>query len=531
MTRRTQPLLFAQKPGARWRGCWALLAALILLQVGLAVGYQSGQAASNQRVQVTEAFGSVNAWILKTWKDQALVCEIYVNHTGEPLPEEIQASCDPAVYQDWLKTPVCSDYFNKGETNNCPGAYLVYLGQANRPYQKVTILPQAKASFALANCPNRRWCSTWPSLRIDGVEPLSHYNITEVHLKTSLRETVCKGRAGCEFTLPRTTADGTWLEYWVVSSYGDESPRELLHVRNVYRKDNGGEYYLEILSSKVNWDFAAIQWGAFPNLEAPTAAFYGEASAPADLATQNHLYYLAGKLINTAKVDTQACPGGILLPNGMAGACGEEQAFPATVAWQNQYDQPVYQAASQSGLPPRILKGILAQESQFWPDADRKDEYGLGCLTENGIDALLVTDAAYFVNACTSLYDQAACAPGYGQLSSVQRAALRGLVLRAVGTAGEIDLVARVLRAQTVQVGQMVQDATGNLPGQVTSYEDLWDLSIAGYHAGSGCIRDGLEILAENDQAISFENYCSSVQGSACASACTFVEKVKEYMR
>ncbi len=531
MTRIVKPQFFAKKPGARLRGSAIVLMALILVQLWLAACFQTGQAAAGTRVKITDAYGPANYWILKTWKDQEMVCEVYVNHENAPTPEEIEASCDHAVYQDWLKTPTCSDYFDKGETNNCKGAYLVYLGKVNRAYQKVMVLPQAVAGFALTNCQNGEWCSAWPALRVYGTEPLAGYQITEMHIKTSLRETVCKGGAACKIPLPRTTAEGSWIEYWAVSNYGDESSHELLHLRNVYRKDNGGEYYLEILSPQVNWDFTAMNWGAFPNLDSPDAAFYGSANSPAELTTRNHLFYLAGMLINAGKVETRACANSVLLPNGMAGTCGEEQAYQATVAWQNQFDESIFQAANKYGLPPRILKGILAQESQFWPDYGIKDEYGLGCLTENGIDALLIADADYYVNACATLYDEDTCSSGYDQLTDAQQAALRGIALRSVGTEQEIDLIARVLRAQSVQVGQMVRDETLNLPGQVTKYEDLWDLSIAGYHAGSGCIQDGVKDLVENDQPVNFQNFCSSAQGTACLSGCTFVEKVKDYVR
>ncbi len=521
---------FANRSCARWCGRAFLLLALVLVQLGLGAGVQVAQAALAARVKITDAYGPAYYWILKTWKDHALACEVYVNHEGAPTQEEVQASCDYKVYQDWIKTPVCNDYVEKGETNNCAGAYLVYLGKVNRAYQKVTVLPQAEASFALANCPNREWCDAWPSLRIYGIEPLMGYTITEVHLKTSQRAMVCKGVAGCDFTLPRTTADGIWIEYWAVSSYGDESQHRLLHLRNLYRVENGGQYYLEILSYQVNGDSAAVNWGAFPDLKRADAAFYGDVGSPAELATQNHLFYLSGMLINAGKVDTQECAGGVLLSNGMAGACGEEQAYQTSVAWQNQFDQAIYQAAIKYGLPPRILKGILAQESQFWPDTANKDEYGIGCLTENGIDALLIADMDYYLSACQSLYKAETCASGYGQLTLPQRAALRGMALRAVGTDQEIDLVARVLRAQSVQVGQIVQDQTSNLPGQVAHYEDLWDLSIAGYHAGSGCIKDGVQNLVETDQPVSFKNYCAFASGSVCSSGCAFVEKVKDYV-
>jgi hypothetical protein len=42
--------------------------------------------------------------------------------------------------------------------------------------------------------------------------------------------------------------------------------------------------------------------------------------------------------------------------------------------------------------------------------------------------------------------------------------------------------------ANCEQVAQIVYNATGQIAGEVSSYDDLWKFTIADYHVGSGCL-------------------------------------------
>ena len=37
-------------------------------------------------------------------------------------------------------------------------------------------------------------------------------------------------------------------------------------------------------------------------------------------------------------------------------------------------------------------------------------------------------------------------------------------------------------------IAQVVYNATQEMPGSVSSYEDLWRMTVANYHAGPGCL-------------------------------------------
>ncbi len=318
------------------------------------------------------------------------------------------------------------------------------------------------------------------------------------------------------------------MEYWA-KFFGDESEHLTFHLRNLYRGANEGEYRVDILSTQTSEDFAALTWDIFPTLEHPDEKLYAIANSSNSLESDHHLYYLAGKLIHTGKVKANDCLDSGLLANQMANTCGEEFAYDLTLEWQNEYNQELFAASKKYGIPAQILKAVILQESQFWPYHELQYEYGLGCLSENGVDVLLSWDTEKFLSECISAFDEASCAAGYNSLSVDDRAYLRGMVLRAVGTENEIDLIASVMRANTVQVGQVMQNITQVPVFFTTTYEDLWDFTLANYHVGNQCIADGITHLFTNEIPITFENYCQI--STTCPTACLFVERVKEFIR
>ena len=300
-------------------------------------------------------------------------------------------------------------------------------------------------------------------------------------------------------------------------------------MRNLYRGANEGEYRIDVLSPDMTSDFASLNWDTFPTLAHPDKRNFKSLNSGMDLISDHHLYYLAGRLIFTGEVSAADCVQGGLLDNQMANTCGEEKAFEETSEWQNRYNQPLFQASKIHGIPAQIVKAVILQESQFWPDPEIEFEYGLGSISENGVDVLLSWDTTSFLAECVPYFDEGTCTAGYNSLSTEQRADLRGLVLRDIGTEDEIDLLARVIKANTVQVGQLMRNVYGVSPALITSYEDLWDFSIANYHVGNQCIAEGLNILYANEIPVTFENYCDTI--TTCPTTCLFVQRVKDFLR
>lgn len=125
------------------------------------------------------------------------------------------------------------------------------------------------------------------------------------------------------------------------------------------------------------------------------AGLYQQPAAAGDLATQNYLPMLAGELIWYGFVNVTTCGGmsGVDL-NHVATPCGLAASYPAVIAWQNQYDPAIYEAALTYNVPARLLKRIMQVESQFWhAHAIGADgEIGMMQVTDNGLDTLLRFD-------------------------------------------------------------------------------------------------------------------------------------------
>jgi hypothetical protein len=180
-----------------------------------------------------------------------------------------------------------------------------------------------------------------------------------------------------------------------------------------------------------------------------------------------------------------------------------ELAMPKVIIWQNQFDDQIMKVAIDTKVPAQLLKNLFAQESQFWPGVYRKpNEFGLGQITDNGADTLLLWNPSFFSQFCPFVLTEEQCSLGYLKQDAANQALLRG----ALATSADVDcptcefgiditavetsinLVAHTLLANCEQVGQIVYNATGKLAGEVSSYEELWKFTIANYHVGSGCL-------------------------------------------
>jgi hypothetical protein len=167
--------------------------------------------------------------------------------------------------------------------------------------------------------------------------------------------------------------------------------------------------------------------------------------------------------------------------------------------WQNQYDHYIYDAGILQRVPPRLIKGILGQESQFWPlwAPERKhgDEVGLGQLTDAGADLALRYSPGLYNQFCP--FASIDCDKGYDFLAEPVRKMMRDLLrgrLMVSGTPRQAALQAaytvptwaQILAATYCAAGEIVRPA-GAAPG--------WDYAVAAYHSGLECVRGG-EICA-----------------------------------
>ena len=175
--------------------------------------------------------------------------------------------------------------------------------------------------------------------------------------------------------------------------------------------------------------------------------------------------------------------------------------------WQNALDPDIWQAGQSVSVPPRLLKALIAQETQFWPINDpvspSRGETGLGQLTDAGADLVLHYSPELFSRWCHVAIQKRTCTVGYDLLSPEHRQMVRD-VLRAalnltgtprqalVQAQGQLETWAQVLKAYYCAAGEMVRAA---------NVDPSWEYALAAYHSGPECVRGG-EICPEGKKYV-----------------------------
>ncbi len=486
-------------------------------------------------------------WWLLQWSDNQIACQIYIDHEGIPTGEEIYKDCGENLYKEWTSTPLCEvTATTNSSTITCTGLYLHFIN--SYPAEKTVDieLPHATVWIALSDCtpvPPENLCEVLPTLLFLGEEPLPNEQIKSIHYILEDQTHTCDGDV-CELPLFPTLIDGTEIEFWADSSYGDSSDHYFALIRVI---DTGvlvlpveGNWYVDILSSQWLGDginACAEIWQELPPPGPPPNWLL----TPPDISfmkSDEPYRLLAGRLIDNGLVDASICPNDGLLPNGYANECGLEAAQPQVSVWQNQFDGPILLAANKLNLPAQLMKNQFALESQFWPGEFRiNDEFGLGQLTDMGADTVLLWNRVFFDQFCPLILDESACAAGYLGLGNEERALLRGaLAISANADCVEcptgvnlphadntVMLFAQTLIANCDQVAQNVFNATDNTPGNVSTYEDLWRFTLANYHVGAGCLSYAIHITWQQRQALTWENVSTHFT-EPCQSALPYVD-------
>lgn len=460
-------------------------------------------------------------WVLR-WENNYLLCQVFVDHEGIPTNQEILSNCGTNLYNEWLKTPACLDPMNAA---SCSGLYLYFVSYGPVQHTIEVELPPPSVEVSLSGCvPSvpENLCPLIPNLLLTGIEPLPNEQIMTIHYLVDGIEYFCPG-SPCEAPLSPTGLEGKVVEFWADSSFGDSSVHYTAQVRVI---DSGVAatpgWYVDVLSTQWRGRdllSCAETWQAFPPVGGPPL-WLTTPEIPALMETTEPYYFLAGRLISQGVVDASACMDGGLLPNGYADECGLEKALPAVQEWQNQFDARIIEVAAQTGVPAQLMKNLFARESQFWPGRFNSEHLGLGHITDNGAEVLLLWNADFFDQFCPLVLDGSVCARGYIHLGADEQAILRGALASRARTdcidcpAGidltsadaSVDLFAQTLLANCNQVAQEVYNATKQTPGVVSSYEDLWRFTLANYHAGPGCLSYALYTTHSKALPLTWDN-------------------------
>ncbi len=351
------------------------------------------------------------------------------------------------------------------------------------------------------NCAVWDYCEENPELRLGVFGPEGFVENYTIHLSIGAKKMEFDTNPA-NTTLGKTGESGVEVVFWAESEEGKIFAKDSFHLRNLQVED---KFLFEILGKR--WESSApgcsVVWKIFPKTDLYTSGWAQVINDPNQLYTEIDYTLLAGRLIWDGKVDASLCDNSGLLRSGVASQCGLEAAREAVLAWQNEANAVIQGASLQAGIPARLLKGLIGQESQFYSGWERKDEYGLGMISERGVDMLLYWNPSYYKEKCEQFLGKGTCAAGYLNLTKNYQAQLIGLVLKDIGSLQEYRLLAQTLYAGCHQSAQLVRNYTKKEASEVADYATMWRITMGIYHSGCGCVGDAMEAAWESYE---FEN-------------------------
>ena len=303
-------------------------------------------------------------------------------------------------------------------------------------------------------------------------------------------------------------------------------------------------------------DSCSLVWGVRDEENASWDSFV---QFPYQINTKKTLHTLARNLILNGIVDTSTCPaGGLSVGLDWPTTCGLEASASTMIEWQNQFDDYIWLAGKEQGIPPKILKTLIEVESQFWPGNSRfyLDEIGLGQINQLGVDVLLRQDPSLYQDVCSTVLSD--CTLPYVSLDPTQQALIRGAVVKSVdatcptcengldlGVAKDsISLISRLLKANCQKVDDILNvpykpdpdadaatataavatvAAGGSGPG--ADYEDYWRFTLLAYHSGISCFQNAVNNTRKAGLEVNWENLETQLD---CKSGADYVNGVMD---
>ncbi|MCZ2120884.1 MAG: hypothetical protein LC108_01310 [Anaerolineales bacterium] len=487
-------------------------------------------------------------WYMAAWKNQKIVCTITTDHPEAPLAKEVYRDCDATVYQKWVKQKPCAT----AKRYLCDGYYVMLVDSAAKEKEVGMMLAPASVWISLEDCEpvpsvSTHICESKPTIVFSGMEPLPNESITRIEGTYEDQTFACEATEVCKIRVDQTNEAGATLEFWAYSSYGDSSLAYTAKLR-VQKVDEGDPdqlyWYVDILSSQWQGEAPATcsqTWGVFP----PVGGAPEWLSTPKisqDLSSAIPYTYLASNLILQGAVNASSCPDGGLDSSGNVNQCGLEAARPAVIAWQNQFDELILNTALETNVPAHLLKNLFARESQFWPGIYQAvGDVGLGQLTENGADTTLFWNSSFYNQFCPLVLDAEVCGAGYMHLDEEYKQSLRRALVGSVNASCEdcplgldlsqadfsVGVFAHTMTANCEQTAQVIYNYTGQLPGEVATYEDLWKFTLVNYNAGGSCLAEALTRAQGEDLALTWENVSPFLNG-ACSGAVDYVNDISQ---
>ncbi len=487
-------------------------------------------------------------WWLARWSNSKVVCEITVDHDGQPSLGEVYRDCDQDVYDNWIVQEPCPQLTLAEDPSGCKGYYMHFVDSFPAQKEIPVALPPPVIWVSLENCSPSMGtfkCSGEPYLILSGDEPLPNEHIERIEGLMDGEPFTCG--AICPLELFPTSEIGIVVEFWAYSSYGDSSQIFSAEVRvTPVDQENLDDrnYYIDVLSSQWAGQpraSCAETWEAFPPVGG-TPPWLTTPEESSQLNSTIPYSYLAGNLIMQGVVDAGDCVDGGLMPDGSANSCGMDKARLEVDVWQNRFDDLILKAARDSEVPAQLLKNLFARESQLWPGVyTALGEAGFGQLTEDGADTTLLWNPSFYEQYCPLVLPWDTCKDGYLNLKEKERELLRNALVSSVVArcsncvAGldlsqadfSISVFANTLLASCEQTGRIVRNVSRTTPGKAASYEDLWKMTLANYNAGPGCLSEAVQAAFRSGQKLTWEDVAHQLD-PACQGAVEYVADISK---
>lgn len=497
--------------------------------------------------------GTEYHWWLVYWSDNTIVCTLNIDHEGKPSTTDVLNICGETIYNTWLHSPACTGRETGSDLQACKGMYLHNTGEKAVSREVEVDLPPAVIWVDFTNCtfdPVLKTCEGTPALHFTGEESLPNEYITKIQGKINGIPFSCEGN-DCVVPLEPTDEQGVPFSFWGDSSYGDSTVlyEGLVRVVPIPLSTPQTEtdtpvlsYYVDILSPQWKTGQSATCaeiWQVFPAIGTPPAWL----DTPQDSTGLNSsvpYYYLAAMLIKNGIVDASSCADNGLESNLSANQCGLEIAQPAVTAWQNQFDDQIFQASQDTGIPGQLLKNLFGQESQLWPGIYRNvREAGFGQLTENGADTALLWNRNFYDQFCPLVLSKETCSTGFAILSDTQQSLLRGALVKKVNASCtdcqsgidmtqanfSIGVFAETLVGNCSQVDRLLYNVMHKTTSLVANYNDLWRFTLLNYNLGPGCLFEAVGRTSKANNPLDWMHVAANL-APECRTAVDYVYRV-----
>jgi hypothetical protein len=250
-----------------------------------------------------------------------------------------------------------------------------------------------------------------------------------------------------------------------------------------------------------------------------------------ELYTEEKYYFLAGQLISHDVVDASSCPSNGLMLNGYANACGMEKAFPTVIAAQNMMNESILQAWEEVGVPPVLLKQLIANESQFWPSQYTLYHYGFGHMTNIGMRNAIQWNPNLYTKVCPDS-DNGTCASSISTAYQILASLINTCDTCENGidpnmASRSVDILAESLLGYCYQTERLIVNATGWHSSIATDYATIWKLTLMDYNAGSQCVYDTLVSTFKATQGpMNWSDISAYASGEMCVRGVYYANKI-----